>query len=155
VLGKILGGWSLDGIATLQSGQPFSVTSGTDRSLTANNGDQADLIGDPHLPSNRSRGDIVNQAFNSAAFAPAALGTFGTAGRNILRGVGTKNVNLSLTKNFRFAEKRALEFRAEYFDAFNRPTLALPVSAANNRALGHIQSAGDSRVGQLALKLFF
>jgi hypothetical protein len=155
VVGKILGGWSLDGIGTLQSGQPFSVTSGTDRSLTANNGDQADLIGNAQLPTGRSRGDIVNQAFNAAAFAPAALGTFGTAGRNILRGIGTKNVNLSLMKNFKFAEKRSLEFRAEYFDAFNRPTLALPVSAANNKALGHIQSAGDSRVGQLALKFFF
>jgi hypothetical protein len=58
-------------------------------------------------------------------------------------------------KNIKFAEKRSLEFRAEYFDAFNRPTLALPVSAANNKALGHIQSAGDSRVGQVALKFFF
>ena len=94
----------------------------------------------------------MQQEFNAAAFAPAALGTFGTAGRNILRGVGTKNVNLSLMKNYRFGEARSIEFRAEYFDAFNRPSLALPVVAANNKALGHIQSAGDSRVGQLALK---
>src|SRR4029079_10015205 len=113
VAGRILGGWSLDGIATLQSGQPFSVTSGTDRSLSANNGDQADLIGNPHLPSDRPRGDVVNQQFNAADFEPAALGTFGTAGRNILRGVPTKNVNLSLMKNFRFLETRSIEFRAE------------------------------------------
>jgi hypothetical protein len=155
IAGKILGGWAFDGIGTLQSGQPFSVTSGTDRSLTAVNGDQADLIGNPFLSSGRPRGDVVNQQFNAAAFAPAATGTFGTAGRNILRGVPTKTCNLSLMKNFRLLEARSVEFRAEFFDAFNRPSFALPISAANNRSLGHIQSAGDSRVGQLALKLLF
>jgi hypothetical protein len=154
-VGKALGGWSLNGITTLQSGTPFSVVSGTDRSLTAVSGDQADLIGNPFLPSDRPRGDVIAQQFNPAAFAPAALGTFGNAGRNILRGVPTKDLTVSLVKNTRFLETRSLQFRAEFFNVLNRPTLGLAENRANNRNLGRITTAGDGRVGQFVLKLLF
>jgi hypothetical protein len=154
-VGKSLGGWSLNAIGTLQSGQPFSVTSGTDRSLTAVGGDMADLFGDPHLSDDRPHNQIINEYFNPAMFAPAALGTFGTAGRNILRGWPTRNLDLSLVKNTQFLENRSIQFRAEFFNAFNRPTFGLPVAAANNKNLGKIQTAGDGRVGQLVLKFIF
>ncbi|MEO7652816.1 MAG: TonB-dependent receptor, partial [Bryobacteraceae bacterium] len=155
VFGKLFGGWAVNGIATLQSGQPFYVTSATDRSLSAVGGDQADLIGNAFLPSGRSRGERIDQYFNAAAFAAAAPGTFGTAGRSILRGMPAKDFAFSLVKNTRLKETLNLQLRGELFNAFNRPTLGLPESRQNNRLLGKIQTAGDGRVAQVVVKLSF
>ncbi|MCK7479034.1 MAG: hypothetical protein M0C28_17980 [Candidatus Moduliflexus flocculans] len=75
----LLNDWQINGIMVLRSGLPFTVKSGTDRSLTAVGQDNGDLIGDPTRPGSA---DPVQQWFNTAAFAPAALGTIGTAERN-------------------------------------------------------------------------
>ena len=64
------GGWQTTGIVLLRSGTPFSGwCSGRDNSQSGVNLDRTDLVGDPDLPGDRSRGDIIEQYFNTAAFA--------------------------------------------------------------------------------------
>lgn len=155
VAGRLLGGWAVSGIVTLQSGQPFSALSGTDRSFSAVGGDLADLVGDPFLSSGRPRGERIAEYFNTAALTQAAAGTFGSAGRNILRGFPAKDVTLSFTKDTRILERQKLQFRAEFFNLFNRPTFALPEARANNKSFGKVLSAGDGRVVQMVLKYMF
>ena len=91
--------------------------------------------------------------FTTESFRPAALGTFGNAGRNILMGPGTFNVDFSALKNFR--ERWRLQYRAEFFNFFNNTKLNNPDTAYTSASFGRITSARDPRILQMALKLYF
>jgi hypothetical protein len=145
----------LNGIASLQSGSVFTVTSGRDNSFSGVNADRADLIGNPFLDTGRPRGELVNRYFNTDAFTFNAVGTFGTAGRNILRGPGDVTVDAGLFKNIPIREGHRLQFRMETFNVLNRVNLGNPNGNRNAAAFGRITSAGPPRVIQLALKYQF
>lgn len=155
LLKYVAGGWDANGIVSLQSGSTITVTSGRDNSFSGVNADRADLIGNPFLDTGRPHGDLVNQYFNIDAFTFNAVGTFGTAGRNILRGPGDATVDLGLFKNIPIHERHKLQFRMETFNLFNRVNLGNPNSNRNAAAFGRITSAGSPRVIQLALKYQF
>lgn len=149
----LLNGWQLNTIASLYSGLPFTVISGTDRSLSGIGNDYADIVGDPAQPSGVSQ---VQEFFNTKAFALATIGTFGDVGRNSLRGPGFFDVDASLFKDFRLTERSQLQFRAEAFNIENRPNFNNPNSTVSSGVtFGRITSANDPRVLQLALKLAF
>src|SRR4029450_5857783 len=155
----VIGGWQLNSIIALQSGTPFSVLVGVDNSLDGVGGDRPDLIGEPDLPSDRPKGEIVAKYFNTAAFRQNAMGTFGSSGRNIIRGPGFASVHLSLLKNFRLpwftSDGSNLQFRAEFYNLFNRTNLNNPNNNFITSTFGRITSAGDPRIIQLALRLSF
>ncbi len=153
---QMFGGWESSGILTLQSGRPFSVLSGVDNSLSGINSDFADLIGNPYLDNGRPRGDRINQYFNTAAFTPNKLGTFGTAPRSLLRGPGLANFDLALIKSFPVKERLSVQFRSEFFNVFNRPNFSRPYNVQRVPArFGRIESADDPRILQFALKVSF
>ena len=96
------------------------------------------------------------QCFNIADFRVPDRFTIGNAGRNILRGPGIANVDLSIFKNFAFTERMYLQFRAEAFNAFNHTQFGNPNANIELPTQGgRIFSARDPRIGQLALKLYF
>ena len=149
----LLNDWQINGILVLRSGLPFTVKSGTDRSLTAVGQDNGDLIGDPTRPSGA---DPVQQWFNPAAFAPAALGTIGTAERNSLRGPNAATVDMALFKNFPIGSRARFQFRLEAFNVFNRVNYNNPNSTITAGAnFGRILGAGDPRVLQLGFKFLY
>lgn len=155
VLKYVVGGWDLNGILSLQSGTTFTVISGRDNSFTGVNQDRADLIGNPYLNTGRARGQLVDRYFNIDAFAFNAVGTFGTAGRNIMRGPGDVNVDFGLFKNIPVTERHKVQFRMETFNAMNRVNLGNPNNNRSAAAFGRITTAGSPRVIQLALKYQF
>jgi hypothetical protein len=152
-----LGGWQLNGILALQTGGPLNITAGFDNSLSGINADRVDVIGNPNLPDDRSRGDQIAQWFNKAAFRPGAPGTFGALGRNALVGPGYADLDLSLFKLFTmpWSEHHRIEFRAECFNSLNRVNLNSPNTASNSSLFGRITSAGDPRILQLGLRYSF
>jgi hypothetical protein len=90
---------------------------------------------------------------NTAAFTVNALGTFGNLGRNRFNGPGYASTDLSLQKDFRITERFAIQFRAEAFNAFNRPNLSNPTSDLLSGNFMVINSAFDPRILQGALRL--
>jgi hypothetical protein len=116
-------------------------------------------------------------AVGNSVLVPPALGTFGTAGRNMFRDTGFRDWDLSVTKSFRFNERFSAQFRAEFFNVLNHPSFAnpwgpyqfgfndpsageagqfgcgcaTPATAASNPVLG----SGGNRNIQLGLKLLF
>jgi hypothetical protein len=84
-----------------------------------------------------------------------ALGTYGTSGRNILRGPGIQLVNFSAFKNFPLTEKLRFQFRFEAFNFFNRANFYKPNSTVSNVNYGRILAARDPRVIQFGAKLAF
>ncbi len=151
----VLGDWQTSGIWNWQAGFPVNVDSGEDRALSGVGNDNADLVGDPYLDPNRSRGDVINRYFNTDAFEAAKLGTFGNAGRNILRGPGTFNVDFSAMKNIPVTERVKLQLRGEFFNFFNTPLLNNPSSSVSSGRFGQITSARGPRIVQFALKINF
>lgn len=156
----LLGGWQLNGIVTLQTGTPFSVGAGQNRSLAGGTGDRADLIGVARSFNDKPRSQKIEEFFDTSVFALPALGTFGTSGRNILYGPGLANTDIAAQKYFRVTESKSLEFRWEVFNLFNRPNFTNPNTAFCPRTssacnFGRILSARDPRIMQAGLKLRF
>ncbi len=159
VLRLVANGWSLAAISSFRSGTPLTITSGTDQNLDGTNNDRADLIGNPGLDPNRPRSQVVAQWFNIAAFSRTvqAIHSFdGTAGRNIIDGPGLKNVDMTIARTFRLAERKTLQFRGEATNAFNIVNLNNPgTSAGTTATFGKITTARNMRQAQLGMKLAF
>ena len=111
IRGALVNDWQVNAIASLQTGLPFTVLSGTDRSLSGVGNDYADNVGNPARPAGVSK---VKEYFNTAAFVPATIGTFGNIGRNSLRGPGYAGCRrLHLQKHvYRRTHKRTVPGRS-------------------------------------------
>lgn len=152
----ILNGWGLTGIGTWRSGFPFSVVSGIDNSFSGVGADRADYLGgNAMLDTGRPHGQLIAQYFNTSAFVPNAAGTFGNSGKNILRSPGFFDVDLGLLKTNRISERVSTQFRAEFFNAFNRVNFSGPSASYSSASFGRITSAGDPRILQFAMKVLF
>ena len=156
----VLGGWQFNWIAQFQGGFPFTVWSAR---LT-----YPDRICDGNLPkSQRTQlkwfdyNCFVNHkstmATDPVTGLPVEINRQGNSGLNIITGPGTNNWDLSVQKNFRIAEGKRLQFRAEFFNAFNHPNLTAPSTNwfYNNAGGAQIWRARDNRDIQLALKFIF
>jgi TonB dependent receptor len=152
---SVVGGWQIDGILTLQSGLPFTVLAGVDRSLAGVNLDHSDVLGPVATYNDRSRASKVAEYFNTSAFALPALGTFGTSGRNILEGPGLENLDAGLFKEIPIDEQRRFEIRWETFNTLNRPNFFNPNNSFQSTAFGRITSANSGRIMQVAAKFYF
>ncbi len=151
----ILGGWQFNGILSATSGNPIGI-SGPDRSGTRSPNSRADCIGNPDGPG------TVEQFFNTSAFAPAQPFTFGNCGVSSLSGWAHNNIDLSLFKNFNMDfinEVARLQFRAEFFNAFNTPQFNDPNSSVTSGQFGRTTNVFDAekegRVIQFGLKFIF
>jgi Carboxypeptidase regulatory-like domain len=163
----VAGGWRLTSIITYGSGFPFGISTGTNRSGVGTDRPNA-VPGQSLSISNPSPAEW----FNIDAFQENALGQFGDVGRNTGIGPGIFTWDLSATKDFRFTEKRYLEFRFECFNCSNHTNLSEPSGSLtsdqlNPNTLQPIPGTGvfgtitSLRAGiynrqlQFALKLYF
>jgi hypothetical protein len=145
-------GWTFSGILTLQSGMPVAVTQATNFNAFAGFGIQRpNLLGDPELPADQRSPD---HWFNTNAFGIAPVFALGTASRNPIRGPAYRNLDLAVSRRVSLG-RTALELRAELFNALNTPPLGAPNAVAGNANFGTITTAGDPRVGQIAIKFVF
>lgn len=128
---EILGGWQANAIVSLQTGIPFDVTGPDESDTGSNHAAYANCVGNPFVGTSKNpheyAGSNAPGAFiNVAGFATPALGTFGTCRPRMFHGPGIEQEDLSLFKSFPMGESRNLEFRAEFFNAFNHPSFANP-----------------------------
>lgn len=152
----LLGGWETSAILSLQSGFPLNITSGGDYSysLPEVSNDQAQTISAPQYISG-TRNNRITQWFTTNAFTTPQSNTFGNAGRNILIGPGTFNIDFSVHKDFLFSEHFRLQYRAEFFNLLNHTLLNNPDTTVIDSTFGQITTARDPRITQMALKLIF
>ncbi len=156
--GAWLSGWQTTGIWTLQSGRPFTVAllpdldqSNTGRSILGfGANDRPNVLRDPQLSDRRPE-----RWFDTSAFALPAFGNFGNAGRNALEGPGLFTANIAVLKNTSLTERANLQFRAEFFNLFNRVNFDLPDIFYGSPTFGRVLSAQNPRRVQLGIKLLF
>jgi len=168
----VAGGWQLNGIISLYSGQAFTPYLSYDPTNTGSGGPRPDQVGNPYDFSNSPCGSrqSINCWYNPAAFAIPAIapgqptppsGTayatmFGDATRGSLRGPAFYNTDFSVFKDFKFNEGRQLEFRGEIFNLFNTPQFALPNNLVDTPNAGQITSTlHESRQIQVSVNISF
>ncbi len=172
---KFYGGWSVNGIYTFQTGEPFSVRSGS-RTSNFSHESRADIVGAlPQTGLFNVPGIVGPLVFaDKTGFAIPAPGGDG-AGRNIFTASNFHNLDTSIVKNINFTERFRLQFRAEAFNVLNHVNFDNPRDASSGSPSFQsslfaqtccaavappstqtvIQTGEAARVLQLGLKLYF
>lgn len=145
----LLSGWKIGGITRFQSGSPLTVFAPGDTAGIGQGGQRPDLVGNPEGPRN------LTQWFNTAAFQPAALGTFGNAGGGIIRGPGINNWDFAVYKGVPIREQVDAQFRAQFFNVFNHSQFQGVSTGFGGGSFGQVVSARNPRVIQFGIELHF
>jgi hypothetical protein len=170
-MSALLKNWQLAPLFQARTGQPLTILTGADNSLTGLGNDRPDqVLSDWHATAGCATQSICVQYLNKAAFTPNPLGTYGDVGRNAVRGPGLFSFNLSLSRSFKLTERFILQARADAFNIINHTnfvgafapagqpagasygTLSQTLSSSN---FGQVTGAYDPRILQFALKLAF
>jgi len=142
--------WRLNTLGTIRTGYPFAVSQASGRTNGATGPDRPDAI---------AESSATNQSwshwFNTAAFAPQAMYTWGSEGRNILTYPGTWNFNSSIHREFHVVERYTLQFRLETFDTTNTVHPNNPGIQLGGPNFGVITTLNGNRQTQVALKILF
>jgi hypothetical protein len=156
---KVMGGWQLASILTLQTGQPMTAVLSSALSGTQSNGtDRPDLLGNPNWGLNQR---TPERWFNTDVFRTPPIffdsaGAFsipGNEGRNVITGPGLRDWDVSLERHLRLTERANVVFRADFFNLTNHPNFDRPGLIFGTSNFGRISSAQNSRQIQFSLRL--
>jgi hypothetical protein len=154
---QIVGGWSLNGITTIQSGSPISIDSRNNTTGSQGGGQRPNSTGIKSA-SQGSAKDRFRGWFNRAAFVDAAPFSFGNVGRFLPDNLGPAmhNWDISILKHFPITERFRLQFRAELFNAFNMVNFRNPAGVTFGQPdFGQITAADPARIIQFGLKVYY
>ena len=156
LVNAIIGGWQFNGITTLQSGTPLSITANNTagifgaRTQPNNNGSDPRLSGPVE--------DRLNRYFDTTVYSQPAAFTFGNEPvfSPVLRAPALRNTDLSFFKNFDIREGMKAQFRFEALNAFNTVQFSGPNTSVTSTSFGVITSqANGPRQLQFGLKLLW
>jgi len=180
-IGKVLGGWEISGITTIQTGQSLSITQGSDPfgavTVPTSVGGCTISATTPSCPlypgglgmtrpgsTVQVRADQIGDAngpktaaefFNRAAFADA-VGHFGTSRVGAIYGPGLQVWDMSLIKNIRFAERVGVQLRLETFNTFNHGNpMTVDTNVDDGASFGTVNGWHDPRNVQIGAKINF
>ena len=142
--------WQLSGIVTARSSQFFTVTTGVDNAVNGEGLQRPNLVDNPY-PANQTPTSWLSRA----AFASPVTGTIGNLGNYNIKGPGNLKFDMGLSRTLSVHEKQTIQVRSEAFNILNHANYNPPIAALNSAVFGQIQSAGDPRIVQLALKYSF
>ena len=157
---RLTNGWAFNGITRFATGFPVYIYENDDNSMLGTSGTgQGNDIDEP----NRAPGSLDfkdprtgQRYFNTSLFTKEAVGQLGSSSRRFFGGPGWNNFDLSLTKDLKLTESKSLQFRAEFFNAWNHAQFQAPTGLVNSTAtFGVVTGANSPRIGQVAMKFFF
>lgn len=161
LVNSVFGGWGVQGITTLQSGFPLHLTTNSNNSNSFGGGTQRpNVVAGCDETTSGSITTRLNDYFNTSCFTQPAAFSFGDEARNdpVLRSPGIANWDFSAFKNFPLApeNKATLQFRAEFFNIFNRVQFGYPGQALGSSNFGVITSQQNlPRLIQFGARLSF
>ncbi len=164
VADKFVSGWVFDGIATFQQGFPLNIVATPNLSFSEGGGLRPDVTPgcDKHNVSSAAAGPHgIDEYFNTSCFFAPPEFAFGDEGRTDpgIRAPGINNWDLAIVKSTPVTERASLQFRTEFFNAFNRTQFGPPgqVFTTNpDSTFGIISSQQNNpRLIQFGLRLNF
>ena len=160
---KVVSGWGLDGITTLQRGFPLKITYAASTPLEGANLGVSNVR--PNVVAGcdkKAGGGTVAKWFNTSCFAAPPDWGFGSESRvdATLRGDGAQNFDFAVFKRTTIAENMGVEFRTEFFNLFNHPQFGIPGQGFNGTATGNgfgqvTSTIGNPRLIQFAMIVRF
>ncbi len=146
----IFSDWQISPIVRWQSGNRSSITTGVDNALTGLGGQRAvQVLDDPY-------GTGAPTAYlNRAAFTSPATGTYSTLAPFTVVNPSNLQNDFALTRTFKITGAQNVQFRWEVFNLIDHVNFNAPITALNSASFGQIQTAGDPRIMQFALKFTF
>jgi hypothetical protein len=157
-LAKLIGGWSANGIVTLQSGLPLRIATSQNLTNSFGGGSRPNVVPGVDRQSHGSEENLLNQWFNPAAFAQPAAFTFGNESRvdPVLKGDGISNVDFTLVKAIPLTERLNFQFRTEVFNLFNHVQFGDPGTSLGANNFGVVTSQQNNpRLIQFGARLVF
>jgi hypothetical protein len=161
-MGKVLEGWQLSGITSVQTGHPYDIFFGGIDSEHTGLTSRANLVGDPSIPSGHPRTETGPPV---TAFGPPDVinGLPGSVGRNRFTGPGFYNWDASLSKDTSLGEHFKLESRFEVYNVFNRVQFDQPGNLVTDpgtfgfstATIGQSDGTTSARQIQFGMKLKF
>ena len=151
-----VGNWTVNAIATLSEGNPFTVLAAASTAMDPLTNFRADRLCDGRDSlANRDVRSNGHYWIDTACFARPAAGYFGNSGTNILTGPGVNNWDIGVAKLFPLRESMRLQFRVEFFNAWNHTQFLNPDSTLSDTNFGRITTARPAREVQFGLKLLW
>jgi hypothetical protein len=155
VLGKIVEGWQIQGIASYQTGSPLGMSTSNNTTFAQGGGQRPNWTGqDASLGSSAT----VDHWFDTSQFSQPAAYAFGTAPRAFanLRADSARNLDFTLSKRTVIHERHAIQFRLECFNIFNTPRFGIPGQTFGTPTFGLVSTQLNSpRVLQVGMKYLF
>jgi hypothetical protein len=172
--GQLINHWEISPLVHATDGNPFTVTSGKDYSLTAVGNDRPNLTGSAvytHNKITQPTGGVYTSYINASAFTPNATGTFGSSGRFAYRGPKFLQADCAVNRSFAVYKTMTMNLRLDAFNVLNHPNFAAPgastgssgylgtSSALTSGTFGTVGATmlngGGARVFQGAMKFTF
>jgi hypothetical protein len=171
-MGKLLNGWSVSGITTIQNGGPITINESSRSNIYGASSSRAQMCEGATHASIATSGDIhdrlggVSSAsgyLNPDAFCALPTGGiygdgtgWGNSGVGILRSPGQHNWDISIIKDTMISEGHRFQFRTEFYNAFNMPQFGGPSSDVTSSTFGQINSTTvNPRLIQFGFKYIF
>ena len=151
---KVLGGWQLGGIWSVFSGGPLGISSAVNNTFSQGGGQRPNWSGKNACLVNPT----PDRWLDSTVFSNPPVYAFGTSPRtfNGCRSDGTKQIDMTLTKNTKIGERLNLQFRTEVFNISNGVRFSTPNQSFGNAQFGSINAQSNlPRIVQFALKLIY
>ena len=155
---KMVSGWGINGISTIQAGAPLGFTMATNNTNSFGGTPRPNVVAGCAKEVSGSAQSRLNGWFNSGCFTAPAAFTFGSESRTDpnLRAPGIANWDFAAFKETAITERYNLQFRAEVFNLFNRVQFSAPNTTVGTTTLGVVTAqANNARLVQLALRLRF
>ncbi len=156
VVNALIGGWQFNGITTLQTGTPLSITANNTAGIFGARTQPNDNGGDPRLTG--AVEDRLSRYFDTSVYSQPQAFAFGNEPifSPVLRAHGVRNFDLSFFKNFRLRQRMTAQFRVEALNAFNRVQFSAPNTSVTSTSFGVITGQANApRQLQFGLKLLW
>jgi hypothetical protein len=152
-LDKFVSGWSANSIMTFSTGEYISPTSNISANVGRVDRNFPNCTGDPMRGSGIR---TITRWFDTSRVVGQTAGTFGNCSTGVIQVPGQNNIDISAVKNTIFRERYRVEFRSEFFNAFNHASFGQPNVTVGNAQFGVISSTRtNSRQIQFGLKLYW
>jgi hypothetical protein len=153
-LAQIAGNWSMNANVSLNSGTPLTVrcstcasdvARGTGGTLRANYSGDPIEVGDP----------TIDQYFNTSAFSVPSAGTFGNSFRNMIIGPGSRQLNMTFTRDVQLGGNRGVTFNVNANNLLNLVNYAAVDTNVNSQTFGQILGVRGMRTVRVSMRFRF
>jgi hypothetical protein len=156
LVNAFIGGWQFNGITTLQSGTPLSITANNTAGIFGARTQPNNSGSDPRLSG--AVEDRLARYFDTSVYSQPAAFTFGNEPifSPVLRAHGVRNFDLSFFKNFAVRTGLTAQFRIEALNAFNRVQFSAPNTSVTSSTFGVISGQANApRQLQFGVKMLW